>query len=66
MPISEVHAPALAGSIERLHLGIGAVREASPHSWCWACGGCAPFEVDASGSLDQWGLQVCSCAEFSE
>lgn len=72
MPISDITPPTPSASTDRLNLGEAHVRpsfaEVANYNLCGGCGnglsGC--FEVETSGSLDQWGLQVCSCSEIAE
>ena len=72
MPKNDITPPIASASTDRLNLGEARVRpsftEAANYNLCGGCGnglsGC--FEVETSGSLDQWGLQVCSCAEACE
>ena len=72
MPSSDINPPIQTASADRLTLSETSVRTghagAANYNLCGGCGnglsGC--FEVETSGSLDQWGLQVCSCSEIAE
>lgn len=60
MPSSQYIQPVAHAAAERLTLGVQVSRGTSPSQMCWSF---SPFVSEPSGSLDQWGLQVCSCAD---
>lgn len=60
MPKNAYVPPAAHPAAERMALGVQLARGTAPSH---LGGFSSPIDSEPSGSLDQWGLQVCSCAD---